>query len=152
MNTEAKPLTGEELLEQIVSAGMDATDAIGVFDAPSDVAIVAAQKVLLDNDYYLSDTKMIEGNYYQQTFMKKDGSWPYHVTLRYMTDAIRVPMLTLMYHEGTDVRRFEDPQNRYLFGTGTSTAEMVLFRFKMEHTHRPCFWMPVFEGSPIASF
>jgi hypothetical protein len=148
--TETKLVTREELLELLAATGLNPTTQPGLYDAPTTQAIVDAQFVLLEHGFYLSDVSMVEGHFYMMTFAHMNANIIDWVSLRYVTSNGMSLPVTLMYRSDGEMVRLEP--HGYTHGTGTSEAEKMEARFSRELGNRPYFWVPVLEGSPIASY
>lgn len=148
MTINTSPLTDEALLEAIAETGMQAGPT-GIFTTSDQKIISAAQKVVIDNNYTLSDAQMIERHMYVLYFLSPDSSYPYHVYLRYVSNGLQPVPLALMYHgEDGTLQQFGTPgSTRTTYGVGTSDGEKILHKFRQQRFNDKYYWVPVFENS-----
>lgn len=141
-------LHGTELLDAINRTGLRKTPGTkGLFNAHSAAEMVAAQRLLLDNGYKLSNADMIEGRVYMHAFVPPHSQHPHWITVRYIV--VDRPQLVLASFSDGSTQEVELFSTQRTHSTSTSDASKLVTEFSRTFPERHSFWLPVFEGSPF---
>lgn len=150
MNKNARLVKDQEFLAQITNTGMHASGNIdNVFDTRVQEEMSAAQNVLLQNGYRLTDASMIEGHFYLQRFTSRERSG-HEVQLRFIDRGTPGTVrLSLGYYDSSSSTGVVVFGDRPTHGTGTSDASKMLTRLAHQPKSRRMVWIPAFKNSPF---
>lgn len=149
MNQNARLIEVKELQVALLNTGVQSINgAVNAYETKTQASISAAQKVLIDAKYRLTNTSMEEGVWYAQHFTKLGDARG--IILRYIVrEKAQTPRLSLGYFNPlspTGVTVFGDAATQ---STTTGEAVKMLSRLKSKHSRRKAVWIPAFVNSPF---